>query len=217
MSVVIAIKENDRIYFGADSQCTSGGTRRSLSNPNNYKIWEVKNATNCIMGHVGNVRDANAVKVIDDLVDELVMYKDDVDFDYVVKDVFPHILYVLEKRSYIKTSPVFDGLDSSFLFAYQDKLFLLSSDGSVIEIDDYIAIGSGKSQAIGSLLCTEGLDPVNRIIKAIKASAANDIYVDYPIVISDTLSCEFKVLYEKDLKGDSYEDKETSEISDDRQ
>ena len=139
------------------------------------------------------------------------------DVDYVVKDVFPHILYVLEKRSYIKTSPVFDGLDSSFLFAYQDRLFLLSSDGSVIEIDDYIAIGSGKSQAIGSLLCTEGLDPVNRIIKAIKASAANDIYVDYPIVISDTLSCEFKVLYEKDLKGDSYEDKETSEISDDRQ
>ena len=41
MSVVVAIKEDNKIYIGADSQYTSGGTRRSLSNPNNYKIWEV--------------------------------------------------------------------------------------------------------------------------------------------------------------------------------
>ena len=216
MSVVVAIKENNKIYIGADSQCTSGGTRRSLSNPNNYKIWEVQNAPNCIMGHVGNVRDANAVKIINDLVDELVMFKGEVDFEYVVGDIFPHILYQLEKMGYIKRTPVFDSLDSSFLFCYQDKLFLLNYDGSVIEIDDYIAIGSGKSQAIGSLLCTEGLDPINRIIKAIKASAANDIYVDYPIVVSDTLTCEFKVLYENDLKGDYYEDKKTTEDSNDR-
>ena len=41
----------------------------------------------------------------------------------------------------------------------------------------------------------------NRIKKAIKASAASDIYVDYPIVITDTESCEFKVFYEKDLQS----------------
>ena len=41
MSVVVAIKKNDRIYMGADSQVSYGGTRSTLSNPNNYKIWAI--------------------------------------------------------------------------------------------------------------------------------------------------------------------------------
>lgn len=200
MSVVVAIKEDGKIYLGADSQCTSGGTRRSLSNPNNYKIWKVKNAPNCIMGHVGNVRDANVIKIIPNMVDELTILKNQVDFEYMVSDVVPHIIYQLERRNYIKKEPVFDGLDSSFVFAYEDKHFYISGDASVIEIDDCIALGSGKSQATGSLLCTSGEKPFDRIIKAIKASAANDIYVDYPIILTDTESCEFTVLYEADLK-----------------
>ena len=37
MSVVVAIKKDGIIYMGADSQVTKGGTRTTLSNPNNYK------------------------------------------------------------------------------------------------------------------------------------------------------------------------------------
>ena len=42
MSVVVAIKENKKIDIGADSQVTRGGTRRTLRNPNNYKVWKIK-------------------------------------------------------------------------------------------------------------------------------------------------------------------------------
>ena len=42
MSVVVAIKKNGKVLMGADSQVTSGGTRTSLSNPNNYKIEKGK-------------------------------------------------------------------------------------------------------------------------------------------------------------------------------
>ena len=58
MSVVVAIKENGRVYMGSDSQVTKGGTRITLKNPNNYKIWRVDGSDNAVMGHVGNVRDA---------------------------------------------------------------------------------------------------------------------------------------------------------------
>ena len=64
----------------------------------------------------------------------------------------------------------------------------------MIEIDDCIAIGSGANESIGSLLTSSGEEPVERIIKAIKASAAHDIYVDYPIIISDTETTEFKII-----------------------
>lgn len=53
MSVVVAIKENNIIYMGADSQITRGSSRRSFSNPNNYKIWRTKNMMESLMGGVG--------------------------------------------------------------------------------------------------------------------------------------------------------------------
>ena len=40
MSVVVAIKKDGIIYMGADSQVTRGGTRTSLSNPNNSLFKE---------------------------------------------------------------------------------------------------------------------------------------------------------------------------------
>ena len=39
---------------------------------------------------------------------------------------------------------------------------------------------------------------VERIKTAIKASAAHDIYVDYPIIVTDTADTSFDVFYEKD-------------------
>ena len=87
------------------------------------------------------------------------------------------------------------------LFAYKDKLFVIGTDTSVIEVDDCVAIGSGESEAIGSLLTSQDTDDARlRVIKAIRSSAAHDIYVDYPIILSDTENTEFEVLKEDDLR-----------------
>lgn len=195
MSVVVAIKKDGKVYMGADSQVSKGGTRLSLTNPNNYKIWKVKGVENCLMGSVGNLRDACVVRVMRGLVREIDAIKDEVDFEYVVGRIVPMIREELIDYGYIKKDGVFEGFDSSFLFAYQDKLYYINSDASVIEIDDCIAIGSGSSEAIGSLLTSMNIeDSKERIIKAIKSSATHDIYVDYPIILSDTASTNFDVL-----------------------
>ena len=81
-------------------------------------------------------------------------------------------------------------------------LFVISSDCSVIEVDDCVAIGSGECQAIGSLMTTiNDNDSKNRIIKAIKSSAASDIYVDYPIVMANTKDTEFEVITESNANS----------------
>ena len=199
MSVVVAIKENGRVTIGADSQVTKGGTRRTLSNPNNYKVWRVLGTENCMMAHVGLVREANVIRVARGLVPELAQLKDEIDFSFVVKHLVPALFAELEEYRVIKGGSEPPRFDSSFIFAYKDKLFYISGNGTVIEVDDYCAIGSGECEAIGSLLSTEGEPCEERIKKAIKASAANDIYVDYPIVMTDTESAEFKVYYEQDI------------------
>ncbi len=199
MSVVVAIKENGRVTIGADSQVTKGGTRRTLSNPNNYKVWRVLGTENCMMAHVGLVREANVIRVARGLIPELAQLKDEIDFSFVVQHLVPALFEELTEYRVIKSGSEPPHFDSSFIFAYKDKLFYISGNGTVIEVDDYCAIGSGECEAIGSLLSTEGEPCEERIKKAIKASAANDIYVDYPIIMTDTESAEFKVYYEQDL------------------
>lgn len=201
MSVVVAIKENGKVFIGADSQVTRGGTRSTLKNPNNYKIWKVKDVDHCLMAHVGNVRDANVIRVMDDLVTDYNVFKRHIDFEFVVRSIVPDIINELKKYGFIKDGDHFENLESRFIFAYQDMLFLISSDGSVIEIDDCVAIGSGECEAIGSLLSTDEDNPEARIVKAIKASAASDIYVDYPIVLTNTDTTEFEVITEKNEKN----------------
>lgn len=201
MSVVVAIKENGKVFVGADSQVTSGGTRETLRNSNNIKIWNVKNAEHCLMAHVGVVRDANVVRLMDNLVTEYNVFKNQIDYEFVVKSVVPDIISELKKYGYLKDEQYFEHMESRFIFAYKDQLFVIHTDGCVIEVDDYAAIGSGQDQAIGSLLSTDGDDAQTRIIKAIKASAASDIYVDYPIVLANTEDNDFKIVMEKDEKA----------------
>lgn len=199
MSVVVAIKENGKIYIGADSQCTRGGTRRTLSNANNYKIWRVPDTEHCLMAHVGLVREANVARVARDLVPEIYRLKGLVDFSFVVKHLIPRLFDEFEENRILRNEDGLPVFDSSFLFAYEDKLFYISKNATVLEIDDFCAIGSGECEAIGSLLSTEGEPCEERIKKAIKASAASDIYVDYPIIIANTEENLFKVYYEKDI------------------
>ena len=196
MSVVVAIKENGKVYIGADSQVTKGGTRTTLKNENNYKVWRVIGAPHCMMAQVGNLRDANVVRLMHDLVTDYNIYREHISFDFVVKKVVPDIVSELAQYNLIKDEKV-EFLESSFLFAYKDQLYSIGADKSVIEIEDYVAIGSGADQAVGSLLSTEGLSPKERIVKAIKSSAACDIYVDYPIILTDTEEGEFEIVTEK--------------------
>ena len=201
MSVVVAIKKDGIIYMGADSQVSRGGTRTTLSNPNNYKIWAVRAVDNCLMGSVGTLRANNIMKVADSLIPEIVDIKNAVSFGFIVKSLVPRMFDELDEYKVLaKDSEDAIHMDADFLFAYHDTLYHISRYGSVIEVDDFYAIGSGANEALGSLLSTvDEKDPVERIKTAIKASATHDIYVDYPIIISNTEDTEFKVYYEKDL------------------
>lgn len=199
MSVVVAIKHEGKVYIGSDSQVTKGGTRSTLKNPNNYKIWKVDGCDHCLMAHVGNVRDANIVRLMTGVVDDYDEYCNRVNYRFVVKYLVPEIIKNLKDAHFLKMNDDYlDSMESSFLFAYKDQLYLINTDGCVLEIDDYVAIGSGAQEAIGSLLSTDKEKPITRVIKAIKSSAASDIYVDYPIVVTDTKSTSFRVITEND-------------------
>ena len=92
MSVVVAIKKDGVIYMGADSQVTKGGSRTTLSNPNNYKIWALRDLDHAVMGSVGTLRAANIMKVADGLIPEIVALRGDITFRFVVKQFVPSLM-----------------------------------------------------------------------------------------------------------------------------
>ena len=102
MSVVVAIKSESNIYIGADSQVTKGGTRTTLKNPNNYKIWKVDGVDHTLMAHVGNVRDANVVRLMRGVIDDYDEYCKRVDYRFVVKYLVPEIIKNLREANFLK-------------------------------------------------------------------------------------------------------------------
>ena len=124
MSVVVAIKKDGIIYMGADSQVSRGGTRTTLSNPNNYKIWALPDADNCLMGCVGTLRANNIIKVANDLIPEIVDLKDAVDFRFVVRHLVPRMMDELDDyKVLLKDKDDAPDMDAAFLFAYHDRLY----------------------------------------------------------------------------------------------
>lgn len=81
-------------------------------------------------------------------------------------------------------------MSSSYVFSYKSSLFDIGFDGSVIEVDDYTSIGCGSDIALGSLNTTYSMDPIERIILAIESSCKTNLYVNYPIVITNSKSKE---------------------------
>ena len=61
MSMIIAIKYNGNIYFGADSQRVMSRMKTYNFNESNYNVWKNKNLENGLIASVGQKRDRDIV------------------------------------------------------------------------------------------------------------------------------------------------------------
>ena len=216
MSVVVAIKdkEKDLIYMGCDSQVTMGTGKRTLKSVNNFKIWKVDDRFNCLMGGVGARRDLCFLRATPGLIPTTNALINQLSYNEVVTDIVPSMIQTLVSYGLYPKNPLckpsFDddgcggsmgALNSQFLIAVGGNLYSVGVDGTVEEVEDYIAIGSGGDLASGSLLATEKtkMTPEERIVKAITAAARGDAYVSKPIIVSNTDS-EWFTIYGEEIE-----------------
>lgn len=193
MGLCIGLKDKDNVYIGVNSHMFSNIA--TAKNPNNFKVWNVLNVDNAIMACQGTIRDANVVRVIPDLIDDYDVYRENIDYKFVLKEIAFRIKDLLKDECfYEKKDGVFDSLESGFIFAYKDKLYEITSGLSVVEFDNYACLGSGTNEALGSLEATSGEDPYKRIEKALRAASKTDSTMHFPFVILDTKSQKFKII-----------------------
>lgn len=204
MSLVIGIKEKGKVILACDSQVTIGGVKKTSALESNFKIWHPDKHSVVLMGSVGTVRQMNVIKHTDNIIEELKILQDKVDHNYVVNKVVKKILATLKDNNVITTKDNILLMDNSYLLAVKDRLYQIYSDGAVIEIDDFTAIGSGSNEAIASLNTTRGIGtPKERVINAVNATVMNDIFVNYPVVVSDTTRKDFDIIRHRIIKKGS--------------
>lgn len=191
MSLVVAVKDKNRIVLGADKQSSSAGNK----DHNSTKIWEVEELPGALMGSIGSVRAAQIIQYAN-IIDKNAI-SEEVDTSFVVCSLVPVISAGLKANGVSVKAPAEDAscdmMSNAFLFAYKDKAWLIWHDFSVSEIEDYLVLGSGSDVARGALFATkENRNPFDRIVTSIDAAAESTLYVDNGV---DLLATEY---YEED-------------------
>lgn len=213
MSVVIAIKENGVTYMAADTQISFGDSKRHLKSDSLQKIWAVADTPNCIMGGVGLARDLNLIRYCtSELIPEASVLKNEINVGTIMLNTVPVIFESIRNYTQLVTGCDKDiPINSEFVLAYKDKIFDIAPDGTVEEVEDYIAIGSGADAALGSLKHTTDEPVYDRLIKALDAAAESNLYVSEPYVCMDTEHCMLMDLLFDDMSEEDEEDEAESQ------
>lgn len=216
MSVVIAIKENGVTYMAADTQISFGDSKRHLKSDSLQKVWAVTDTPHCIMGGVGLTRDLNLIRYCtSELIPEASVLKNEINVGTIMLNTVPAIFESIRNYTQLVTGCDKDiPINSEFVLAYKDKIFDIAPDGTVEEVEDYIAIGSGADAALGSLKHTTDEPVYDRLIKALDAASESNLYVSEPYVCMDTEHCMLMdLLFDDRLEEDEEDEAETQEES----
>lgn len=190
MSVVIAVRAEDRIWLASDSQVSYGGTKMLIVQPHSFKL--TKHPHNFHIGTVGSFRDSNIIATSSvEFLSTNAIVNNSLNFSEVVRSIVPKFFEELNNFGRIiakENGMIF--MESSFLIARGLDAYQIDRDGAVIELNDVLAIGSGADAAESAFLSMEGLaiSEEEKIIRATMVACDKDLYVNYPIIYTDTLT-----------------------------
>ena len=184
MSVVVAIKEDDTIYLGADTLMTMGSTKiPEINNEEKYKLTKFKNGV--ILAHTGGVATTQKLVFHEEWFDKVP--EKGLDKEFILNEIVPKLKKELEEYKLL----VEDGsMDATFFIAYKDKLYDLKAGFTSVRITEYASIGAGKDFALSSL-SKEYLSLEERIVSALRTAAKMCSTVSGPFVLIDTKNLEF--------------------------
>lgn len=188
MSVMVAIKDKNRIVVGVDVRM-SGGEGYVDSYSRRPKAIHLTDKKDIIIGAVGNIG------LLDVLKEQLLGYDlkalYSIDKSFLVKYVIPAL--AVSMRDFEMRDK--EGrLDGELLIAIKDRAYLITGNLTVEEIVKYDAEGSGRDAALGSLYTSSSLfsmTPESKIKMAIESAGSCVSSVSKLAYIGDTAGKAF--------------------------
>lgn len=199
MSVLVAIKKNDKIYLGADSQATRGSVRTNFLEEDGRKIRLLDNGI--IIGAVGPKKGGKLIFAHPEfftLTDDGELTK-----KHVALNIVPLINQCLEENDLItseKNEP--PAWKNVFFIAHRDKLFWLTKSETVVTVNHYVSAGAGDDVAFPGLMKLDSEDVTDdgeiyeRLVEILKVTEDRISSVSAPFFLIDTESKAFKMIKE---------------------
>ena len=188
MSVLVALKDKERIIVGVDTRmsCSDFFKDSYKSRP---KAFHIDNKHQAIVGAVGN---AGLADVFENIMLKHKDHWDKIDRKYISAHIIPELVVTTYDLHY--DGPKGNGMDGEVFFAYKNKAFVISGNFVISELDKYDAIGAGGPTAIASLYTSSSyaVNPEIRVAKAIEASGFVINSVSQYAFIGDTNGKQFK-------------------------
>jgi ATP-dependent protease HslVU (ClpYQ) peptidase subunit len=144
MTVIIALKKDNKIYLGADSALVDNWTVTQTKQPKIFKLGEF------LIGVAGYPRTAQ-------LIQYQLMIKPQTehqsDFSYLCTDFVNSVKSLLVDNDNVKNLDGSKQIDESdLLFGYRNNIYAMDTNFQIIQTtDSYNAIGSGQEIALGAM------------------------------------------------------------------
>lgn len=192
MSVIAAVKQGDRIWFGADTQATRGTDKYNYLSPSNYKV--IKLESGVILSWTGETAMKQFIFSHPEwfCVDE----KKGLTKEYIVTKIIPRMFEALREEGILEKGeedipPLMTG---TMLIAYRDKLFEICRDFQVVRYEDYQASGCGANSIFYGLSKIDKTENINaQLLNLLKISERHDTGVSGPFVFIDTQDLKYTI------------------------
>ncbi len=179
MTTIAGIVDKDRVLIGSDSQYTVGYQQHTGPT----KIF--RPSPGWLMGVAGSYKMAQLLQYG---APDGFFERDSNSIEKFIMTSFSwRLLQFLEKNKVTSIEEGTISYDGAIMVAVENKLFVVGSDFSVLPIDDFAAIGSGKDYAYGASYVWQDIkSKEERLIVALGAACHYDIYTTGPTKIRST-------------------------------
>lgn len=192
MSVVIAVKHDGRIWFGADTQSTCGSDRYNPLSQNEFKVTKLGHGV--LLSMTGEIVTGQRILAHPEwfTVDK----ENGLTKEHIVTHIIPRLYEALDEEELLDTGdkgtpPV---MKVTIFLAYKDKLFEICRDFHVIRYEEYQASGSGANAIMYGLSKLDKTKDIHeQLLQLLRISAKHDSNVSAPFVLIDTKELKYTV------------------------
>ena len=196
MSVVIAIKKNDRIYMAADSQTSCGDRKKTYHGEVSRKICRFDNGI--LLGHVGAVHNCQIVCAHPEIF--TVPEDGNMTKKYIVQNMIPKLFKLYRDNDMcLKEEGEPAKLGDAYILAYKDKLFRIYDAFEAEVLGHFAEIGSGGDLTHAGLCELDTADIQDermieeRLTELLRIAASRTMSVSGPYYLINSVDRKFKI------------------------
>ena len=191
--MIVGIKEEGNVvlaFSAFDGFCPVN--INDMANGENVGLWKIKTNPHTIMGFAFPTAESDAFRYEEE------MFQGEINYDKLADEILPAMEKFAAGKEYIGNDK---GRFEEFLIAQKGRIFKITSEHIIMEIDSSVAsAGLGEDFAKGVLYATEGEPTFDRIRKTFEFAAHERQCDPYPISVMDTRTGKLRVFAKEDNK-----------------